>query len=239
MKKAIIRIVGLLIVAAAGWGGYRLVKQLPERQEQVPTTKVQRSDVVIRAYSRGELRAVRTATIAAPNLGGNVQVTAVAPSGALAHEKDLIVEFDDSERLASLEQAQLQVQQTDELIKKQKADIAIQKSQDDVALLTAQYGVRSAELDVQKAQVLAPIDAKKNELNLEQQKKALAQLQSDIQSRYEQGEAQLAVLQEQRNRNLIQVRQETQRLQQTKQLSPIEGLVSVRQNRTGNVNFCQ
>jgi multidrug resistance efflux pump len=239
MKKVFIRLAALVVLAAAGWGGYRMVKQLPERQEQLPTTKVQRGDVVIRAYSRGELRAVRTATIAAPNLGGNVQVTAVAPNGALAHEKDLIVEFDDSERRAALEQDQLQVQQTDELIKKQKADIAIQKSQDDVNLLKAKYGVRTAELDVQRAPVLSPIDAKKNELTLEQAKKALAQLQSDIQSRYEQGEAQLAVLQEQRNRALIQVRQETQRLQQTKLLSPIEGLVSIRQNRTGNVNFGQ
>ncbi|HLK50107.1 MAG TPA: efflux RND transporter periplasmic adaptor subunit [Bryobacteraceae bacterium] len=234
-----IRLAGLVIVAAAGWGGYRLVKQIPERQDTVPVTKVLRSDVIIRAYSRGELRAVRTATISAPNLGGTVQVTAIAPNGALAHEKDLIVEFDDSERRASLEQVQLQVQQNDELIKKQKADIAIQKSQDDVALLTAKYGVRSAQLDVQKAPVLSAIDAKKNELNLEQQKKALAQLEADIQARKEQGDAQLAVLQEQRNRALINVRQELARIQQTKQLSPIEGLVAIRQNRTGNVNFGQ
>ncbi len=226
-------------MAAAVWGGYRYVKQLPERQDTLPTTKVMRGDVVIRAYSRGELRAVRTATISAPNLGGTVQVTGLAPNGALAHEKDLIVEFDDSERRASLEQAQLQVQQTDELIKKQKADIAIQKSQDQVNLLRAKYGVRTAQLDVQKAPILSPIDSKKNELTLEQQKKAQAQLESDIQSRYEQGEAQLAVLQEQRNRALINVRQEQQRIQQTRQLAPIEGLVSIRQNRTGNVNFGQ
>jgi len=239
MKKVIIRLIVLVTLAGAGWGGYRFLKQLPERQDTVPTTKVQQSDVVIRAYSRGELRAVRTATIAAPNLGGNVQVTSIAPNGALAHEKDLIVEFDDSERRANLEQAQLQVQQQDELIKKQKADIATQKSQDDVSLLQARYGVLSAGLDVQKAPVLAEIDAKKNQLNLEQQKKAQAQLEADIQSRYEQGEAQIAVLQETRNRALINVRQEQQRIQSTKQLAPIEGLVSIRQNRTGNVNFGQ
>jgi len=239
MKKAMIRVAGLVVLAAAGWGGYRFVKQLPERQDTIPTTKVARGDVVIRAFSRGELRAVRTATISAPNLGGTVQVTGLSPNGALAHEKDLIVEFDDSERKASLEQVQLQVQQTDELIKKQKADIAIQKSQDDVNLLRAKYGVRSAQLDVQKAPILSQIDAKKNELTLEQQKKALAQLESDIQSRYEQGEAQLAVWQEQRNKAVINVRQENQRIQQTKQLAPIEGLVAIRQNRTGNVNFGQ
>ncbi|PWU12776.1 MAG: hypothetical protein C5B51_00150 [Terriglobia bacterium] len=239
MKKAIVRLAVLAILAVAGWGGYRFVKQIPERQETVPTTKVVRGDVVIRAFSRGELRAVRTATLTAPNLGGNVQVTAIAPNGALAHEKDLIIEFDDSERRAELERAQLQVQQNDENIKRQEAEIAIQKSRDDVSLLSAKYAVRRAELDVQRAPVISAIDAKKNALTLEQAKKALAELQSDIQSRYEQAEAQLAVLRENRNRALIDVRRERQRIQQTKMLSPIEGLVAIRQNRTGNVNFGQ
>ena len=59
MKKAIFRLFGLAILAAAGWSGYRFFKQLPERQETIPTAKVQRGDVVIRAFSRGELHAIR------------------------------------------------------------------------------------------------------------------------------------------------------------------------------------
>ena len=42
------------------------------------TTKVRRGDVVIRAYSRGELRAVRSVTLTAPNLYSTVQVTRLA-----------------------------------------------------------------------------------------------------------------------------------------------------------------
>src|SRR5579885_1686065 len=105
MKKVIVRLFGLVILAGAGWGAYRFFKQLPERQETIPTTKVQRGDVVIRAYSRGELHAVRAQTLTAPNLFGTVQVTRLAPMGALAKEKDLIVEYDDSERQAALEEA--------------------------------------------------------------------------------------------------------------------------------------
>ena len=80
---------------------------MPERQDQIPTAKVQRGDVVIRAYSRGELRAARTVTLTAPNLFGTVQVTDLAPMGSLAKEKDLIVEYDDSERQSALEEARL------------------------------------------------------------------------------------------------------------------------------------
>src|SRR5450432_2193401 len=239
MKKALIRVVGLAILAGAGWGGYKFFKLLPERQEQIPTAKVQRGEVVIRAYSRGELRAVRSVTLNAPNLFGTVQTTRLAPMGSLAKEKDLIVEYDDSERKAALEEAQLNVQAVDEQIKKAKADLAIQQSQDQVTLLKTRYDVRRAELDVQRNPIISAIDGKKNVLTLEQSKRALLQLESDIQSRQDQADSQLAVLQEQRNRSLIDVQRELQRIAQTKSLAPITGLVAIKQNRAGYFNFGQ
>src|SRR5438105_14601730 len=198
MKKALFRFIGLAILAGAGYGGYKFFKQLPERQEQIPTAKVQRGEVIIRSYSRGELRAVRSVTMNAPNLFGTVQTTRLAPVGSLAKEKDLIVEYDDSERRAALEEAQLSVQSVDEQIKKAKADLAIQQSQDQVTLLKTRYNVRRAELEVKRNPIIAEIDGKKNVLTLEQQKRALQQLETDIAAKNEQAESQLAVLNEQR-----------------------------------------
>jgi len=231
MKRFLFRLLILLFVLGAAWGAYMVVKQLPERQQQVPTAKVLRGDVVIRAYSRGELRAVRSATLSAPNLFGTVQVTKIAPLGSLAHDKDLIVEFDDSERRASLEETQLEVDQIDEQIKKAQADLSISDSQDQVNLLKARYGVRRAELEVQRNELLAAIDAKKNLLNLEEAKRRLQQLESDVKSHHEQALAQLAVLREQRNKSVIDVQREKMRIAQTKLLSPMTGLVAIRQNR--------
>ena len=239
MKKAIYRLLGLAILAAGAWWGYRFYKSMPSHQEQVATAKVQRGDVVIRAFSRGELRAVRAVMLTAPNLNGTVQVTSLAPMGSLAHEKDLVVEYDDSERRAALDEAQMAVEQVDEQIKGKKADTSITQSQDAVQLLKAKYAVRNAELDVQKNPILDAIDAKKNLLALEQSKRALAQLESDIQSRQEQADSQLAVLNENRNKSLLDVTREVQRIANTKSLASITGLVSIRQNRAGNFNFGQ
>ena len=239
MKKAIYRILALAILAGGGWYGYRWYKQLPSHQEQIATAKVQRGDVVIRAFSRGELRAVRSVTLVAPNLNGTVQVTRLAPVGSLAHEKDLVVEYDDSERLAALDEANMALQQTDEQIKGQKANLGITQSQDAVTLLKTRYAVRSAELNVQKNDVTDLIDAKKNLLALDESKRAVAQLETDIAMRKAQADSQLAVLAEQRNRNLLDVRREQQRIAQTKALAEITGLVSIRQNRAGNFNFGQ
>ncbi len=239
MKKAIFRTLGLAILLAGCWYGYRYYKQMPARQDLIPTAKVQRGDVVIRAFSRGELRAVRTVTLTAPNLFGTVQVTDLAPMGSLAKEKDLIVEYDDSERQSSLEEERLSVQSDDEQIKKAKADLAITQSQDAVTLLKTRYNVRRAELDVQRNPTIAEIDGKKNILTLEQQKRALLELESDIKSRQEQADSQLAVLREHRNRSLIDVQRELQRVALCKTLAPITGLVATKQNRAGHFNFGQ
>jgi HlyD family secretion protein len=239
MKKAIFRLIVLAILAGAGYGGYRFYKQMPTRLDSIPVTKVQKGDVVIRAFSRGELRAVRAQTLLAPNLNGTIQVTELAPPGALAKEKDLIIEYDDSERNAALEESQLSVQSVDEQVKKAKADLAIQQSQDQVDLLKAKYDVRRAELEVKRNPIIDAIDGKKNILMLEQSKRALQQLETDIEARKEQAASQLAVFNQQRNKSLLDVQRELQRIAQTRSLAPMTGLVSIRQNRGGFINFGQ
>src|SRR3984957_1281597 len=104
MKKVLIRVFLALFVLGAAYGGYKYFERLPQKQLPVATAKVRRGDVIVRAYSRGELRAVRTVSLIAPNLFSTVQVTKLAPLGSLAKEKDLIVEFDDSERRTALEE---------------------------------------------------------------------------------------------------------------------------------------
>ena len=231
MRKIVIRVLVPVLLAAGAWWGYIFFKNLPQRRQQIATTKVRRGDVVVRSYTRGELRAARSATLVAPNLFGTVQVTRLAPLGSFAREKDLIVEFDDSEVQSRVEEDQLSIDQIDEQIKKAQADLAIQSNQDQVDLLTAQFGVRRAELEVKRNDLLAAIDAKKNVLSLEEARRRLKQLESDIQSRRLRAKAQLAVLQENRNKAVLQLQREKQRLSQVKMLAPMSGLVAIKQNR--------
>jgi multidrug resistance efflux pump len=237
MKKVIIRLVIVGALGAAAYGGYSAYKQIPQKQQsQFPTTKVRQGDVIVRTFARGELRAVRSATLTAPNLFGTVQVTRLAALGAFAKEKDLIAEFDDSELLSRLEEKQLEIEQIDEQMKKSQADLNIRDNQDQVELLRTKYSVRRAELEVKRNELISAIDAKKNELSLEEAKRRLKQLESDIKSRREQAQAELAVLKERKNKALLELNREKMRLQQVKLLSPMSGLVAVRQNR-GNGFF--
>jgi biotin carboxyl carrier protein len=237
MKKLIIRTLIVVAVAAAAYQGYRFVRQMPQRLRELPTARVRQGDVVIRSFTRGELRAVRSVTLSAPNLFGNVQVTQLAPLGSYAREKNLIAEFDDAEVLSRLEDKQLELDQTDEQIRKSKADLAIRENQDQVELLRARYSVRRAELEVKRNELLSAIDAKRNLLSLEEARRALKQLESDIKSRREQARAELAVLEEQRNKAVLELSRERVRLSQVKLLSPMSGLVAIKQNRSGFFMF--
>jgi HlyD family secretion protein len=237
MKKLIIRSLIVVAVAAAAFYGYRFSRQMPQRQQELPTARVRQGDVIIRSFARGELRAVRSVTLSAPNLFGTVQVTRLAPLGSYAREKDLIVEFDDAEVLSRLEDKQLELDQTDEQIRKNKADLAIRDNQDQVELLRARYSVRRAEVEVKRNELLSAIDAKKNLLSLEEARRSLKQLESDIKSRREQARAQLAVLAEQRNKAVLELSRERMRLNQIKLLAPMSGLVAIKQNRSGFFMF--
>ncbi len=193
MKKFIFRLLGLAVLLAGGWWAYSFVQKLPQRRQDIPVAKVRQSDVVIRAFSRGELRAIRSEQIIAPNLMGTVQVTRLAPIGSFAREKDLIVEFDDSEVQSRLEEDQLGLESTDQNIKQREAELAIRNNQDQVELLKNRYDVRRAELQVKRNELLSAIDQRKNLLALEQAKKTLTQSESDVKSRQEQAQAQLAL----------------------------------------------
>ncbi len=232
MKKFIFRLVFLAVIAGAAYAGYRAIQGLQTHAQTIATTKVRRGDVVVRSYTRGELRAVRSVTLTAPNLFGTVQVTRLAPLGSFAREKDLVVEFDDSEVLSRLEEKQLELDQIDEQIKKATADQAIRDNQDQVDLLNAKFAVRRAELEVKRNELLSAIDAKKNLLTLEEANRRLKQLASDIKSRQEQALAEIAVLREKRNKATLELGREKQRLSQVKVLAPISGLVAIKQNRT-------
>ena len=233
MRKIASRLLVLVILVGVVAGGYYLVQQIPREKEEFPLAPVRRGDLIVKTHLRGELQAVRTLSLTAPNLGSATQITQLAPAGALSATGNLIMEFDDSERQAAMEDAQLEVDRVNEQLKKAQADLEIRKSQDDVELIKARFAVRRAELEVKKNELISAIDARKNILTLEEAKRREEKLEQDIKSRLQQREAELAVLREERSKARIDVNRERRRIEQSRVLSPMSGLVSILQNRAG------
>jgi multidrug resistance efflux pump len=231
MRRRIVTAVVLLAVAAIGAAIVFAVPRLPDRGAAIPTAHVVKGPLNLTVYATGDLRAGRTQTLMAPPVGGMLRVVQMATTGAAVKKGDAVVEFDPADQQFALNQAKTEVEEAAQEIVKMQADAAAQAAQDQVALLTARFDVRRAELDVSGNEFVGAIDAKKNELSLEEARRRLAQLEEDVKSRAETNKASLAVVEEKRNKASLAMQRAQSVIESLKLTAPMDGIVMVKENR--------
>jgi multidrug efflux pump subunit AcrA (membrane-fusion protein) len=177
--------------------------------------------------------------IAPPVGGDSLQITHLASTGQLVKKGDVVVEFDPSEQHYKLEQSHSELMEAEQEIAKAQADAVVLAAEDKVALLKARYGVRSAELDVEKNELLSKIDAEKNNLALEQANRILTETEKDLESHKQAGQAAIYLAQEKANKARLEMNQAQQNLEKLRVTAPMDGLVSVQRNMnaSGGIYF--
>ena len=224
---------GILVIVAAGFGiNYSLAK-IKATDRGTPTVKVAKGNINLKVYITGELRTPNTSVLIAPPVGGTLQIVKFARTGDTVKAGDVVLEFDPSEQEYNLEQAQSALDQADQQITKNKADAAISISKDQVDLLHARYDVRRAELDVSQNELKSAIDAKKNDLALEEAKRRLAQLEEDSKSRAASNAANLAVFMAQRAKAQMDIKLAQDRITNMVVKASISGLFARKANYNG------
>jgi HlyD family secretion protein len=199
--------------------------------DDIPTARVKRGDLDLKVFATGELRATHIQALTAPPIGGGaLQITHLLGTGTAVKKGDLVIDFDPSEQHYKLDQSRSELLQADQEITKAKADSEVLAAQDKVALLKAHFDVRSAELDVQKKELVSTIDARKNQLALEQAQRVLAQLDQDIKSHTASGQATISLALEKRNKAKLAMDQAQQNIEKMRVLAPMDGLVSLNKN---------
>lgn len=206
--------------------------------DEIATSRVKRGDLDMTVYANGELRATRSQILTAPPIGGGaLQITHLLHTGTPVKPGDLVMEFDPSEQRYKLEQSRSELLQADQEITKAKADAAVTAAQDKVALLKARFDVRRAELDVQKNELLSTIDARKNDLALDQARRVLTELEQDVKSRSVSGQAAIALAEEKRNKAKLAMDQAQSNIDKMRVVAPEEGLVSLDKNEGASGGF--
>jgi HlyD family secretion protein len=199
--------------------------------DEVPTGYVRRGVLDMKVYVTGELRASHSEMLTAPPIGGGaLQITHLLHTGAAVKKGDLVMEFDPSEQRYKLDQNRSELMQADQEITKARADAAVVAAQDKVALLKARFDVRRAELDVQKNELVSTIDARKNDLALEQAKRVLAELEQDVKSRSASNQATISLAEEKRNKAKLAMDQAQDSINKMRVTAPMNGLVALEKN---------
>ena len=200
--------------------------------DDIPTGLAKRGDLDMKVYVNGELRASHSEMLTAPPIGGGaLQITHLLHTGTAVKKGDLVMEFDPSEQRYKLDQNRSELMQADQEITKARADAAVVAAQDKVALLKARFDVRRAELDVLKNELVRSIDARKNDLALEQAKRVLAELEQDVKSRSASGEATISLAEEKRNKAKLAMDQAQDNINKMRVTAPMDGLVALEKNQ--------
>lgn len=231
-------IIAVLLVAGVGAVVAMKRPQTIAKDDGTPLAVVKRGDIGLQVHATAELNATRTVMVAAPPIGGgSLQITHLAGTGEFVKKGDLVVDFDPSEQHFNLEQGRSELLQAQEEITKAKADAAVLAAQDKVTLLKARYGVRRAELDIQKNELVSKIDAEKNDLALQQATRVLAELEKDIESHHSSGQASIFLAQEKYNKAKLGMDQAQQNLERMRITATMDGLISIQKNMNASGGF--
>jgi multidrug resistance efflux pump len=206
----------------------------------VPTARVVRGSLKLDVWAKGELRAGRVVSLAAPSAGAVLRLIRLIGTGTAVHAGDVLMEFDPAEQQYFVDQTRSDLAEAEQQIVRRRADVEARAAQDQVDLLTARYSVRRAELDARTPPgLIAANEAKKRELSVQEMKRRLAQTEQDIVSHTATNLAAVAVVEQARNRAKLAAERAQQIIDSLVVRSPIDGLVVVKENRdaTGGVFF--
>lgn len=232
MKRRILLVTIAIAVVVAGAAMTIAVPKVPTSGSTLPTARVSKSPLKLTVHATGDLRAGRTVTLVTPPIGGGtLRIIKLVLTGMPVKANEVVMEFDPADQQYALEQARSELAEAEQEIVKMKADAAVQKAQDDVALLTARFDVRRAELDALGNEFIAPVDAKKNALSLEEARRRLAQIEEDVKSRAATNTASLAVVEEKRTKASLAMQRAQQVIESLVLRAPLDGVVSLKENR--------
>ena len=239
MSRRLVAAVAACLVVLAGIAISRESHNTsPTTAGDIPVATVSRGELDLRVYTTGELEAKNSMTLSAPPVAGaSLQITHLLHTGSRVKKGDVVIEFDPTEQRYLLEQSRSDLYQAEQDILKARSDASVQKAQDGVALLKARFEVRKAELELQKNELVSSIDARKNQLALDQAKRALGELEQNIKSHATTGQTGVDLAQEKWTKAKLAMQVAQLNIEKMRVTSPTDGLVSIEKNATGDFFF--
>jgi hypothetical protein len=145
----------------------------------------------------GTVEAVRTRAVTAPRLRGAnpaMTITYLIQAGTRVEPGDLLVAFDPQEQERQAFDARAELVDLQGQIAKKRADQGAAEAKDQTELRAATNDVARAKLSMQTNALIAPVEAEKNTLALEQAEAKLEQLQKTYDLKRKAAAADLKIL---------------------------------------------
>lgn len=222
---------GVLALAAVGYGAVRLVPAVGG--PPLPTAVVERGRFVDYVEVRGEVRPMRSVTLAAPFGAGEVNIIRLVRTGTAVKQGDVIVEFDSTSLRRQLEERRSELRQAEAEIERAEAQARMTEEQNRTALMRAQYDVQRARLEASKQEILSAIEGEKTKLALDDAEQRLREAEEKLASDRIGAQAEIATRRQKIEKERFEVRRIETALASLTVRAPVDGVVTVMPNFRG------
>src|SRR5688572_5229731 len=142
------------VVSAVAIGGLFVAVGRGSAAPDFPTVEVTRGDFTDFLEIRGEIRPLKSIVLSSPMQAGELQIIKLAKSGTMVKPGDVVVQFDGTTLMRTVQEKQSELRQADAEIEQQRAQSKITEEQNATALMRAQYDLQRAKLEVTKGDTI-------------------------------------------------------------------------------------
>src|SRR5687768_16039178 len=224
-RNAAVTVIAALIVAVVGFAAVGR-GSAPD----LPTVDVVRGDFTDLLEIRGEIRPVRSVVLASPLQSGELQIIKLAKSGTMVKPGDVVVQFDGSTLLRTIQEKQSELRQADAEIEQQRAQSKITDEQNATALMRAQYDLQRAKLEVMKGDTIPRIQLEQAKLAIGDAQLKLKEIEAKIIADKTAAAAAVAGRRRKREKAQADLERAQLGLQKLEMKAPAAGMVNVLPN---------
>jgi HlyD family secretion protein len=178
---------------------------------------------------QGSVEPVRSHPVIVPRLTGSSTGTLVivhlARPGTRVSRGELLIEFDRQAQIKTAHDRQAEYRDFVEQINRMRGEQLTARAHGDAELKTAENAVKSAELEVQKAEVVPPVTAEQNRLSLDEARAKASQIRHTYELRRKLDAADVRALEIQRDRAENAWKHADSNADRMRVVSPIDGMV--------------
>jgi HlyD family secretion protein len=226
---------GICVIALTGLGAV----WLRGRSGAPPTAEVKKGEWVDYVELRGEIKALRSISISAPANAGELQILKLLPSGTSVKAGDVVVEFDRTKRQRTLEEERTALKQQEAEIEKARAQGRLTSEKDQTELVKSGYDVDRAQLETRKAEVIAPIQGAKNQLDYVERQYRFGETKARATADEIGASAEVGRASQKRNKALFDVRQGERAVSSMTLRAPADGMVTILPNWRNQVGWSE
>ena len=224
----------IAVVLVAGVGVVVGSVRLSRRSPTVPTFEVKRGEFLDSLQFRGEVKALKSVTIAAPADAGDLQIIKLAADGTAVKPGDSVVEFDKTKTEQDLAQYRSALKSAQAAIEQAKAQARLNEEEDKTAVLKAGYDVQSAKLEASKQEIVSKIEGEEAKLKLADAEQKLREAQAKQKSDESLNKATIEASVEASRKAQYDVEKAERGLTRMTVIAPSAGTISVLQHWMGS-----